>query len=63
MEALVLGQSEKFTAVALAQIEIEEDQVNGLLSKDLESLFNRPAVGSNIEPWLCPEKPTYALSK
>jgi hypothetical protein len=63
IEPLFLGQSKEFSAVALAQIKVEEHEVNGLSSEDLKSFFNRPTVGNNVESRLNAEESSDAFPK
>jgi hypothetical protein len=60
---MFLSQSEKFSAVVLTEIEVEEYQVDLPPAKDPESLFNRPAVGDNFESGLNAEETTHTLPK
>ena len=58
IEPLFLGQSEKFSAVTLAKIEVEKHQVNRLSPEDLKSLFDSPTVGNNVESRLDAQEPS-----
>lgn len=61
LESLCLCQAHKFPGIVLAEIEVEQYHVNGLLLQDLQSFFNRSAMSNNVESGFRSEKPTYAF--
>ncbi len=63
LESLFRCQSEKLAAVALAQIEIKEHDVNRLAPQNLQTLSNCAAVSSYLESGLRSEESTCTLSE
>jgi hypothetical protein len=63
LESLFLCQPEKLPAIALAQVEIKQHDVDRLTPQNLETLSNGAAVGSDLESGLRSQEPARTLSK
>ena len=53
----------KLPAVTLTKVEVQQHKIDGLSPQDLESLFDRPAVGNNLKVRFSTQKPAHALTK
>jgi hypothetical protein len=63
LKSLILCQSQKLPAIALAEIKIKEHNVNRFAPQNLQSLSNCPAVSSYLESRLRREQSACTLSK
>jgi hypothetical protein len=44
-------------------VKIREQNVDGLLLQNLQSIFERPAIADNFELRLCTEKPSHTFQE
>jgi hypothetical protein len=62
-ESLLSRQGHEFSAIALAEVEVQQHDVNRCFSQRFKTFFDGVAVRGDAEIWLCGQETRHALAE